>query len=194
MGKIKINRPEAVHKLVTDMGLRVEWEELDEQLRKARTQTSGDRLTGNAEATKLAERIRELEERMAQSEISFRLKGLPRPAWNVLVAEHPARPDDNGDAEAGFNRATFFDALLTFKLPGGSPGTILDVRDHAGELIDFDPEADWSDLADEMTDQQYQDIANLAHLLNRGRVSIPFSRAASRMTQTSDETSQQPDA
>jgi hypothetical protein len=188
MGKIKMNRPEAVYKLCTDMGMRVEWEALDEQLRKIRSQTTGDRLTGNVEATRLAEQIRELEDQMQAGEISFRLKALPRPAWNRLTAEHPPRQGDEDDKAAGFNRETFFDALMTFKLPGGSPGTILEVRTHDGELVEFDPEADWSELADEMTNQQYSDIANLAHLMNEGRVSVPFSRAASRTTETSETT------
>lgn len=191
---ITIKRPEATYKLCTDMSLRVEWELADEQLRNARSKATGDRLTGNAEATRLAEQVQELERQMEAATIVFRLRALMRPRFNEIVALHPPRQDNDDDKEAGLNRETFFDALLMAKEKKSDVGTIVEVRDANGELVDFDPESEWPDLADQMTDLQYQDIANLAYVLNRGRVSIPFSRAASRMTQTSDETSAQPDS
>lgn len=187
MGKLSIKRPETYVSLCLDMSLRADWETLDEQLREARKKTTGDRLTGNAEAARLAEQIGQLEQRMAEETVRFRLRALPRNRWAELVNEHPARQDDDADKNLGVNRETFFDAVITATDKAGVPETIMSVRDHNDELVDFELD-DWEQLADDMTDQQYADFANAAWMINRGRASIPFSHAASRMTQTSDET------
>ncbi|TDE02832.1 hypothetical protein [Jiangella asiatica] len=190
MSKLTIKRPTATVPLCLDMSMRAEWERLDEQLRKERGKTTGDRMVGNATASRLAEEIRQLEELMEQQTVHFLLSALPRNRYKKIVAQHPPRKDDAEDAAVGVNRETFFDALMLATLDddGKEPGTIVQVTDHAGEVVEFDPAQDWESLADEMTDQQFESIANMAFLLNRGKVSVPFSRAASRTTQTSDET------
>lgn len=182
MGKLSVKRPETWVPLCLDMSLRADWEALDEQLRKAQKSSGSDgRMTGNAEATRLAEEIRNLEDRMESETAKFRLRALPRNRWAELVAAHPPRDGDDDDKNVGLNRSTFFDAALV------EPGVIVEVV-QGGEPMEFDPVAEWESLADDMTDQQYTEFANAVFLLNRGKVSIPFSRAASRKTQTSDET------
>jgi len=190
MGKLNIKRPETTVKLCLDMSLRADWERLDEQLREARKATTGDRLAGNTEANRLAEEIRELEQQMQAETVTFRLRAIPRTEWGALIAEHPAG-DSEEDKKIGFNRATFFDALLArVDDPEAKPPTTATIREvtrHDGEPVEFDPAADWVPLADEMTDQQYSEIATAAFMLNRGKVSVPFSLVASKMTQDSDE-------
>lgn len=58
-------------------------------------------------APALAERIRQLEDELADSEVTFRFQGLGRRAYAKLVAEHPPTDAQKGDAEAANARAVY---------------------------------------------------------------------------------------
>lgn len=188
MSKLTIKRPEKLVPLCLDASLRAEWEQAEADLVRARRDTNPEMLTGNAAASRLAERVRELEDQMQAQTVHFRLRALPRSDWARLFSEHPKREDNPIDVQLGFNHETFYDAVITHKDRAGVPATIVSVRDADDQLVDFDVD-DWDDLADQMTDQQYADFANSVWELNRGKVSVPFSRVASRMTTNSDEDS-----
>lgn len=191
MGKLTIKRPEKLVPLCLDASLRAEWEQAEAELVRARRDTNPQMLTGNADAARLAERVRELEDQMRAQTVHFRLRALPRADWARLVDENPKRDGNEIDSHYGFNHETFYDAVITAKDRAGVPATIVSVRDAEDQIVDFDVD-EWSDLADEMTDQQYADFANAVMELNRGKVSVPFSRVASRMTTNSDEDSSKP--
>lgn len=115
----------------------------------------------------IIERIEALREEMREHTEEFRLRAMPQPRFRALVAEHPPRRDDEGtldasDASIGFNRETFFDALL--KVSVISP-----------EL----DEEDWAALLEVLTDRQYNELTDAAWFVNRHEVSVPFSSAAS---------------
>lgn len=182
--RLAVKRPEKVVPLCLDASLQADWEEAEKALTDARKATAGDRLTGQAEATRLAAEVKRLEDAMLAEVAHFRLRALPRSKWAELLATNP--PTDDADDKAfGANKAGFFEAVI--------PASIVEVK-RGDEVLEFDPEADWSDLADDMTDRQYSDFADAVFVLNRGEVSVPFSRAASQVSRRSSETSPSPEA
>lgn len=115
----------------------------------------------------IIDRIDALRAEMREHTEEFRLRAMSQPKFRALVAEHTPRRDDEGtvdaaDAQMGFNRDTFFDALL--KASVISP--------------DLDDD-DWTALLDVLTDRQYNDLTDAAWFVNRTEVSVPFSQAAS---------------
>jgi hypothetical protein len=177
--KLSIKRPERVVSLCLDASLQAEWEKAEADLVAARAKPSQS-MTGNADLPRLAQAVTDLEAAMLAEVVLFRLRAIPRSQWSAAIASHPAKADDAEDAQFGADRGAFFDEII--------PASIVAVT-RAGEPVDFDAEADWSDLADEMTDWQFSQFAEAVFVLNRGAVSVPFSRAASRVIQGSSETS-----
>lgn len=175
--RLTIKRPERVVLLCLDASLQAEWEQAEQDMIDARKGAQGDRLTGNSEATVLAEAVRAIEEQMLAQQVKFRLRALPRSDWARLLAENPADPTNADDVQFGGNKAAFFDAVI--------PESIVAVEDHEGVAVDFDPQTDWTPLADEMTDRQYAEFVEVVFALNRGSVSVPFSQAASRLSRGS---------
>lgn len=177
---LKITRPERTVQLCTDAALRADWEAAEAALIDARKDTARDRLVGNSEVGRLSEEVRRLEDAMRDSIVHFRLRALPRSKWAELIAGNPPAEDaSEADRRFGANMVAFFDAAI--------PESIVAVTDHAGEPVEFDPVAEWSDLADEMTDKQHSDFVDAVFVLNRGTVDIPFSRAVSSRPQDSSQ-------
>ena len=128
-------------------------------------------LAGNGTA-EIADRIQALEEQMREHTYAFRLRAMPKPKFRAIVAAHPSRRDDEGrviDADRlGVNSETFFDALILTCL--------------------VDPELtaeEFGELADVLTENQYDHLSTAAWNLNKDEVDIPFSLAASRTRRNS---------
>jgi hypothetical protein len=104
---------------------------------------------------------------MVESAITVRVRGLPRLKYATLMAEHPVRRDEAGEVvladRLGWNAATYYPAIVraSWVEPVLSP-TMLD------QLLD-----------ETITQRQFDELATAAHLVNRGKVDIPFSLAAS---------------
>lgn len=148
-------------------------EELERQLEEA-NRKAGDSLAGNG-AGELVDKIEALQEEMRAATVTFRLRALPKPAWRALLAEHPPRHDDDDkplaeDAVVGVNMDTFWDAIARACL--------------------VEPEVDdetWALMAGpdgKLTDNQLGRLADAAWAVNRGDVSVPFSRAVSQARRT----------
>lgn len=128
----------------------------------------------------IVDRIEALRAEMLEHTEDFRLRALPKPAFRALIAAHPPRrvqAEDGseaeleaGDAGLGLNRETFFEALIRASVV--SP-----------EL----DEDDWTALFEVLTDRQFGDLSDTAWFLNRGEISVPFSRAASLAKRNSAE-------
>lgn len=140
------------------------------------------------------DKIESLRLQMLEFTEDFRLRALPRPAFRALVAAHPPRRDDadeldREDVQIGFNRATFFDALL--KVSAVSPEMGIDIQAYLEELIGGKepelPAGDWPELLAVLTDRQWGDLTDAAWFLNRGEINVPFSRAASLAKRNSDD-------
>lgn len=154
--------PEKTVTLCLRGDLQADWEEADRQLIAAKTQKSNT-LAGNPEATRLAERVKELQTEMAAASITLRFRALKRARWLELIASFPPRKDNDADKSMGMNAPAFFKALVPASLV--SP--------------DIEP-ADLQELLDGLTDAQYALIENTVWGLNRADVSVPFSYTASQ--------------
>lgn len=177
---LTIKRPEKTVPLCLDAALQADWERAEDDLRRIQQQPAPDRLVGTGGVSAAAAKVRSLEEQMLAETVHFRMRALPRSEWAKFVAKHPPREGDETDRAQGINREAFFEDVI--------PASIVAVT-RGDDPEEFDPEADWTALADEMTDRQYSDFANAVFVLNRGEVSVPFSRAASRLNRGSSETS-----
>lgn len=179
MGKIQIKRPRKVVTLCLDAGLQAEWERATAELAAAQRGEVSDGRLGSRVGS-VAARVREIEERMRGAEAHFVLEGLRRDVWAQKVAAHPPRDGNDQDRSLGVNVSSFFDDVLELSVAEVTQG---------GEPVEFDPAVDWGPLADEMTDGQYGQFVEAVLELNRGATSVPFSRAASRLSRDSSETS-----
>lgn len=149
-----------------------EHENLERQLEEA-NRRAVDSLEGNG-AGDIIDRIEALQEEMRASTVTFRLRALPKPRWRALLAEHPPRQTEDEkphpeDVAVGVNMETFWDAIARACL--------------------VEPEVDdetWALMAGpdgRLTDRQIGQLADAAWAVNRGEVSVPFSRAVSQARQ-----------
>lgn len=167
--------PEASHPVCLRADLTADFEAAERELEALRKQgRPADSLAGSPTAA-LVRRIEELQQEMAEATQVFRLRALPKSKWRALVAQYPPRRDEKTgdpvpeDAQIGINREDFLDALVKVSV--------------------IDPEISeeqWVTLLDTLTDRQYSDLCDEAWFLNRGEVSVPFSRAVSLLKRDTD--------
>lgn len=105
----------------------------------------------------LAERVRELEQQVAESVVTFRFRGLGRNAYRRLQAEHKPTEDDEL-----FNPETFTPALLA----ACSLDPVLTVDDVL-------------DLFDALTEGQADQLTRAAYLACTSVDDVPFRQTAS---------------
>lgn len=143
----------------------------------------------------LRQRILELEAEMEAHTYPFRLRALPKPRWRALVAEHPGRIDPatgdyvRGDG-AGINSSTFFDPLLRVSvidpvLTEVQWRELLGDSDEEKARLAVEGKPDQIEEG-KLTDRQLDELCDAAFSLNRRDIDVPFSRAASRLTQISE--------
>jgi hypothetical protein len=174
---ITVNRVQGFVDFCTDLALRADWENANEELAAARQ--SGSDMLVDAASGAIAKKVQELEKKMGASMLRFRFEALGRKRWNELGIEHPPREDNANDAPLGVNSDTFYDAVAVESLMGVN-------KKATNKVVDFDPAAEWVPLADAMTNGQYGEFVEKFLELNRGKGSkVPFSRLASVVTQAS---------
>jgi hypothetical protein len=159
--------------------LRSEWKQVKEEYdRKKASQSPTQMLNADTGLTKLAARLAELEEQMAENSIEVTVRALRRhrtpstPAeeltWRELCDKHPPRKGKDAkpvpEDATGVNMETFPEPLIRASLIGP----------------DLSPE-EWDTLLYEyMTDRQFDALFGLCWSLNKSLVDIPFSFAASK--------------
>lgn len=154
--------------LCTDMSLVADHERAVEALDRAQKDAADRENTGVPAAARAVEAI---EDAMRAATLEFTLQAVPRKAFQEFVAEHPAHEGDKIDEAYGL-AISELDVLIAQCIVG--------VREKDGGPVDFDPASEWSALADEMTDGQWQEFALAAINIQRGgSTTIPFSKAAS---------------
>lgn len=150
-----------------------EFEQLERQLAEAGRVPASDSLEDSSGLVAIAEQIEALREQMREATETFVVQALPRPRYRALKAEHPPRQDDEGEVIA---EDRFMDANLD---------TLMEPLFRACLV---EPEMDdetWAETVEWLSDRQYDDLMNAAIFVNKGGVSIPFSRAASAILQSS---------
>lgn len=172
-------RPERTVQLCLRGDLQAELEELERRLRDERGRHERSMGEMGAEV-EIGEQIEALREQMREATVTFRLRALParrtagsgeQMTWDELVKAHPPREGDQGDLVLGYNADTFFDALVVASVVDPQPS----------------PEQWQRLLGDGLTSRQFDELAEAALTLNRRKVDVPFSSAASGRTQDSDE-------
>lgn len=187
--------PEASHPVCLRADLTAEFEALERELELLRKQPrqsdslAGDPLRG------LVLKIEEIQKEMTAATYPFRLRALPKSKWRALVAEYPPRKDDKGDplpedAQIGIHKEAFLDALIKVSVIDPEMTDqqwrklIGDSDDEKRQLKAEGKEEEIEEGA--LTDRQYSDLCDEAWFLNRGEVSVPFSRAASLLKRDTD--------
>lgn len=174
-----VKRPETRVSFCLDGDLKAEHEAVEAEFNASRSRSLADnRLVDTSRD--LAQQVSDIEGRMKEATVEFLVRGMKRGDWNELVAEHAPREGNALDKSYGFN----VEALMTVAIPK----CIASVEDHAGESVEFDAAAEWSALAEDMTDSQYEDFVLAVLRVNKGRNEVPFSLSAYRMIQASDQT------
>lgn len=149
-----------------------EYEDLIQQRDAALEQTRNS-LAGGA-APELDAQIGELLERIQEATLTLTFQALSRPRFRQLVDAYPPRKDEDGNlthAEdvRGVNVDAFTERVI--------PLSLIDPK--------LDPDTLKLLLEEHVNDRQYWDLANVVWDLNRGKVDLPFSSAASAKTRGS---------
>lgn len=153
-----------------------EAERIDLALRAIEKDETDDRFVGNPDAKRLADELTAIRAQMAAETEEFVFRALPTIEFNLIVAKHPPRKDNEGDANSGFDRDGFFHELTPRCLV--SP--------------EMDAET-WAELLAVLSDRQWDELTTGAWMANKGEVSVPFSRAASRVLNYDSESKRQND-
>lgn len=187
--------PEASHPVCLRADLTAEFEAAERELELLRKQPRQTDSLAGSPATALVRRIEELQQEMTAATYTFRLRALPKSKWRALVAEYPPRKDDKGDpvpedVQIGVNREEFLDALIKVSVfdPVMTADQWLDlVGDTENDRRQLKAAGKEDEIKDgALTDRQYSDLCDEAWFLNRGEVSVPFSRAASLLKRDTD--------
>lgn len=175
---ISLKRATATVDLCTDADLYAEWESLTSKMAENRkTGVTDDRLTGDPDAR----RIVEIQDLMKDSTLTFTIQALPKKVWAELEDAHKPREGDEQDEAYGVNIDTFVDAAYSL------PSTVLKVENKVtGEVVPF-VNTDWPALSEQLSDGQWTAFMTKLFVLNRAAVTSPFSPAASRAIQSSDD-------
>lgn len=200
MGKYKKNHPgakraESTYDVCMRGDLNADWQAADRALRRAIDERRSSDSKEDAGLDALVERVRALEAQMLEHTETWRLQAMPKYKFRALVDAHPPRRGEDDepidvDRSLGLNRDTFFPALIRASVvdPTG-----LDDEDWRWLLGDTDSERERlvaEDQADQiedgvLNDRQAGDLEDIAWFLNRDGVNVPFSHAASLVSQTS---------
>jgi hypothetical protein len=170
-----------------DPDLIAEYEDLEskrstlERLRDAKADESRESFVG-ARNNELDEQLAELDaevgallEQMEESTLTLTFQALPRPEFRAMSDRHPPRKDGDGnithplDRALGLNADAFFDdlvprSLVTPKLSDDDLKILIEER---------------------LTDRQWDQLTDVVWNLNRAKVDLPFSSAASKRIKTS---------
>ncbi|MGI5423057.1 hypothetical protein [Actinomadura luteofluorescens] len=145
--------------------LQLRHEQLEQELAEAQEQDrADDSLAGGGRARKVAEQIRDLEAEMRDHTHTFALRALNRRRFRDLVEAHPPREDNQDDRAFGVNSATFPVPLIA-----ASCTDPVMTAEQVEELLEV------------LTEGQMLELYVTALQLNRAKVDVPKSFAASEL-------------
>ena len=131
-----------------------------------------DSFTGGSERTVLKE-IEKLKARASKSAVTFHMRRLDPLRVLEIQVEHPPRDDDASDKAMGYNRATYYPALMrecTFQV-SHADGTHVDATELTDEW--------WTSVFAAVNLAQFNDLFTTAQEVNQGDAAAPFLLAAS---------------
>lgn len=173
LGKARL--PESSVPLCLAGDLQSRWEELDHQLGTASAKAMS--LGEIAPAKVIAEQMQALRDEMAASEVIFRLRALDARTWAKFRAEMPE------EGKTDEEKASYDDRFHRW----ACKALVITCFDPAMTVEKADQ------LSQRLSEGQWQQLTNAVWELNAGRRNIPFSSAASVLTQPSEPSSPRPE-
>lgn len=155
-----------------------EWETACEELAEAQSRDgAGARLaSGTPKATRLkAERVKDLEQQIAETAVWFEMQALPKDEWAALTEKHPPRDDNSVDLWVGYNRAAVEDAAVR-------PCMVNPVFD----------DASWADFVKVCNPGEWAALVEVVRSVNRAVTEPPKSGAAASVLTRLAATSKSP--
>jgi hypothetical protein len=158
LGKIKI--PVRAVQICLDADLQAEHDELTARLDVLRRETQST-MGQSSEAKAVAERIREVEAEMRDSEVTFKFRGLTKAGLRKLYDRFPAPEGTN----------------LTWDVEGGAYALLA-----ASAVEPTMTEAQAQQLLEQMSQGHADRMVGAAWLASTGSTAVPFSARASELT------------
>ncbi len=179
--RIEVSRATRAVDLVTDAGLYARWQVACKALADAQRAAVADAREADTSVRDAAAAVRAVEQEMHASTVRFTLRAQPRSQWAAWVAKHPPRDGDEVDKMFGLDVSALDSAIVAM---------VERVEDADGTVLDVDIAAEWDQLADDMSQPQWETFASAVLEVNQGKGSegVPFSRAASAATRRSEQT------
>jgi hypothetical protein len=148
------------------------YEHLLEQ-RDAQREETRNSLAGGA-TSELDGQIDQLVEQMRDATLTLKFQALSRPRFRTLVDAYPPRTKEDGSLShredvVGVNVDAFYERIIPLSLVEPK------LDDDSLKLL----------LEEHLTDRQYQELTDVIWNLNRGKVDLPFSSAASTTARSS---------
>lgn len=173
--------------LCLNMDLQADWEVACRRLDEAKNLAALDPRENDTSVRDAAAVVQGLEAQMREHTILFKLQARPRKAWAEWVTDNPPVESDPVDKAFGIHVAALDEVIVA---------STLAVTTAAGEPFPFDMATQWDELADEMTNPQWEKFALAVVDLNQGGggTQVPFSPAASLAILRSERTSKRPSA
>lgn len=180
---LNVKRAERLVEVCLDGSLLAEWEATDAAYKAARAEqrASRDKRMNDPLGKRvedLKEKARELSAKARAESVTFRLRALPRTAWDDLATKHPARKEDK-ERGLPFDVQSITDAAL------GTEGSIVSVTRPDGVDEAF-THGDWSAFSADLSSSQHDDFQAAVIALNAGANEVPFLPASAPITD-SDE-------
>lgn len=155
--------------LCVNLALAAEHDLALSRLEQARRLHERDPRESDTSVRDAAGEVLRIEDQMAAHTLHFKLQALPKKAWAEFLEANPPRNDIE---------AQNFGVDVS-KLDPMIAASIVEVTDHKGAVVKFDPATEWESLADDMSNAQWEQFGMELLKLNNKQVVAPFSRAAS---------------
>lgn len=172
-------RPERTATVCLRGDLVSEHEDLEKHLVKTRAE--------GGETDPIVGRIAELQQAMQNAMVTFRFRAIGSMGSLDLAAGHPARPDDDDDKRLGYNRSTYYPAVIRACCYAIE-------RDEETLSPDEVTDEDWTALLDALSSTQFDKVFGAAWLCDHEDVEVPTSPLALLISQRTSESSTQPSA
>lgn len=142
-----------------------EFMDAEQALAEAQVADASNKRLGSgssAKTRKLAQRVREIEEQVAATEVRFVFRAIPKARYSVIVEEHPPREKNYFDLSVGYNREAVDDELVRVCL--------------------IDPEFDeesWQKFLDVCNPSEWEELVRVVREVNGVQTQAPKSVTAS---------------
>jgi hypothetical protein len=184
LARIKPKLREETVELCLASDLFEEWGAVQDELVASRQRdTSGNRLADgeSAKSRELAQKVKDVEARIAEHTIEVRLRAMSKDQWRALCDTYPPRKGDQLDAYAGYNRSAVLDDAVRKCMVDPVFADCVDEDDEPRDDCDHTECGTWQQFESTLNPGEWQALVDTANSVNRGVVEAPKSELASRI-------------